>query len=179
MARRGRRRSGEGTYHPSRRSLPRPLILDLLDAVYSPTFRPKRPQSHYNRGYGGGFTPPCKARVAAPTAAWRHLSIRHSPGPPRCRSSGVLAARHPPPRTPLLKAGLLLRQHIVSPSILTMPGDRKTEAVKRPRRVTQCTQRQDRKEVLHALGVAGRRGSAPGRRGKYRRTLMSNFSCKG
>lgn len=176
MARRRTRRSGEGTYHPSRRSLPRPLILDLLDAVYpSPAY--KRPTQLNQRGYGG-LAPHAKRRAAT---SYTRLMTPWASSLPRIRSmqlTGIPGRQAPPPRTPLLKAHLL-RSHIVGLSIPTMPGDRKTEPVKRPRRVSQCTQRQDRKEVLHALNIAGRRGSAPGKRGRYHRTLMSNFSCKG
>lgn len=177
MAKRGRRRTGEGTYHPSKRSLPRPLTHNFLDAVYSSN-RYKRPQPIIHRGYGGEYPPHAKRRVATSYArlvASFNTTYRRIP-------SGQLIAvprrQALTPKIPLLKAHLL-RPHIVGPSIPTMLSDRKTEAVKRPHRVTQCTQRQDRKEVLHALGVAGRRGSAPGRRGKYHRTVMSNFSCKG
>lgn len=177
MARRGRRRSGEGIYHPSRRSLPRPLILDLLDAVY-PSNRDERPRSTQVRGYGGGYLPHAQRRAA--TSYTRLMADWNRPLPraPSMQIIGAPRRQAGSPKNHFLKA-LLLRPHIVGSSIPTMPGDRKTEPVKRPRRVTQCTQRQDRREVLHALGVAGRRGSAPGRRGRYRRTLMSNFSCGG
>lgn len=41
---------------------------------------------------------------------------------------------------------------------------------------TPCKQRQTRKEVIFASGVGGVRRSAPG---PYRRTNLSNYSCKG
>lgn len=176
MARRRTRRAGEGTYHPSRRSLPRPLILDLLDAVYSSN-RFKRPQSTYQTGYGGGYLPHAKR---LPARSYAHPWAQSSAYLPRTPSKLL----YPTPRrlirgnTPPLKAAFTALK-LVGTSIPTMPGDRKTEPVKRPNRVSQCTQRQDRKEVLHALNIAGRRGSAPGKRGRYHRTLMSNFSCKG
>lgn len=177
MAKRGRRRSGGATYQAPKRSLPRPLILDLLDAVY-PSARYKRPQSTNQRGYGGEYPPHAKRRAAT---SYARIIAPWASSLPRIRSmqlTGIPRRQAPVSKIPLLKAHLL-RPHIVGPSIPTMPGDRKTEPVKKPRRVTQCTQRQDRKEVLHALGIAGRRGSAPGKRGRYHRTLMSNFSCKG
>lgn len=177
MAKRGRRRSGEGNYHPSRRSLPRPLILDLLDAVY-PSSSYKRPQQTYLRGYGGEYPPHARRRAAT---SYARITANWTSSLPRIRSmqlTGIARRQAPVSKTPLLKAHLL-RPHIVGLSIPTMLSDRKTESVKRPHRVDQCTQRQDRREVIHALGLAGRRGSAPGKRGRYHRTLMSNFSCKG
>lgn len=177
MAKRGRRRSGEGIYHPSKRSLPRPLILDLLDAVYSQP-RSKRPHSIIERGYGGGYPPHAKRRVATPYARLVASFNTSYPRIPSRQLVGIPRRQALTPKTPLLKAHLL-RPHIVGSSIPTMLSDRKSEPVKRPRRVTECTKREDRKEVLHALGIAGRRGSAPGKRGHYKRTVMSNFSCKG
>lgn len=43
-----------------------------------------------------------------------------------------------------------------------------------PSRVRFCVQRLQRKQVLFARGIAGRRGSAPG---PYRRTENSNWRC--
>lgn len=40
---------------------------------------------------------------------------------------------------------------------------------------TPCKQREDRRKVIFASGVGGRRRSAPG---PYRRTLLSNYGCK-
>lgn len=40
-----------------------------------------------------------------------------------------------------------------------------------------CLQRSLRREVLFALGVAGRRGSAPGRGGRYKRSITSYYRC--
>lgn len=177
MAKRGRRRSGEETYHSSRRSLPRPLILDLLEAVYrEPRSKPRH--SIFNRGYGGEYPPHAKRRAATSYARLVASFNTSYPRIPSRQLVGIPGRQALTPKTPLLKAHLL-RPHIVGLSIPTMLSDRKSEPVKRPRRVTQCTQREDRKEVLHALGIAGRRGSAPGKRGHYKRTVMSNFSCKG
>lgn len=175
MSKRGRRRSGGDLYQSPRRSLPRPLILDLLDAVYSRSTY-KRPIQSTTQGYGG-LAPHAKR---SPARSLAHPWALPSAYVPRTQSKLIYSApsRSPRGHIPLLKAHLL-RPHIVGTSIPTMPGDRKTEPVKRPDRVDQCTQRKDRKEVLHALGIAGRRGSAPGRRGSYHRNLMSNFSCKG
>lgn len=41
-----------------------------------------------------------------------------------------------------------------------------------------CAKRRSRREVLFSLQVAGRSGSAPGKRGHYRRTSESSFSCR-
>lgn len=46
-----------------------------------------------------------------------------------------------------------------------------------PRTDSLCVRRRKRREVLFSLRVAGRRGSAPGARGTYRRTLSSQWSC--
>lgn len=48
--------------------------------------------------------------------------------------------------------------------------------VQAPRRVAFCVRRQQRKEVLHALGIAGRRGLV-GRGGSYHRTSNSSWRC--
>lgn len=48
--------------------------------------------------------------------------------------------------------------------------------VQAPRRVVFCVRRKQRKEVLHALGIAGRRGLR-GRGGSYHRTENSNWAC--
>lgn len=45
-----------------------------------------------------------------------------------------------------------------------------------PGRVVECLKRKVRKEVLHALGIAGRRG-LKGRGGSYRRGAFSGVSC--
>lgn len=47
-----------------------------------------------------------------------------------------------------------------------------------PRRYSVCRQRQQRREVLHALKVAGRRGLT-GRGGHYRRSDKSQYKCGG
>jgi hypothetical protein len=49
-----------------------------------------------------------------------------------------------------------------------------TLAVRVPARVSFCVRRKVRKEVLHALGIAGRRGLG---RGGVRRTENSNWRC--
>lgn len=49
--------------------------------------------------------------------------------------------------------------------------------VQAPARVRFCVARKMRKQVLFALGVAGRRGSAPGRGGRYWRSENSNWRC--
>lgn len=46
--------------------------------------------------------------------------------------------------------------------------------VHRPEVVSQCVRRKERKSVLFAEGVAGRRGSAPG---PYRRNVFSSYRC--
>lgn len=83
------------------------------------------------------------------------------------------------PRTPFMQSRLLVlpdlgRGHYLMSTVL---GDRRTEQVRRPERVDECTSRQRRREVLWALGVAGRSGGSPGRRGTYKRNLMSGFHC--
>lgn len=40
-----------------------------------------------------------------------------------------------------------------------------------------CSKRQARREVLFAQRVAGRSGGSPGRRGGYRRSSSSSYSC--
>lgn len=50
-------------------------------------------------------------------------------------------------------------------------------AVRNPKRVLFCAKRKVRRQVLFAFKQAGRRGSGPGRRGTYRRTGNSLFSC--
>lgn len=49
-------------------------------------------------------------------------------------------------------------------------------AFSNPKLVAECLRRRMRKEVLHALGIAGRKGLS-GRGGGYRRTPASEFSC--
>lgn len=46
-----------------------------------------------------------------------------------------------------------------------------------PETLKFCIRRAMRREVLFARKVAGRFGRSPGKRGKYRRTLESNYSC--
>ncbi|AZL82927.1 hypothetical protein [Apis mellifera associated microvirus 50] len=46
-----------------------------------------------------------------------------------------------------------------------------------PKVAIDCLRRKMRKEVIFAAGVGGRRRSAPGRRGKYRRTPSSLYRC--
>lgn len=49
--------------------------------------------------------------------------------------------------------------------------------VNEPENVRFCVRRTQRREVLFAMRVAGRRGGSPGKRGKYRRSIESNYSC--
>lgn len=49
--------------------------------------------------------------------------------------------------------------------------------IKEPEAVRFCVQRKVRRGVLFARDVAGRRHSAPGRGGKYRRSVHSLWSC--
>lgn len=48
--------------------------------------------------------------------------------------------------------------------------------IQAPRRVAFCVRRKQRREVLHAYGIAGRRGLV-GRGGGYRRTADSHWRC--
>lgn len=49
--------------------------------------------------------------------------------------------------------------------------------MRNPSQVLFCLKRKIRRGVLFALGVGGKSGSAPGRRGKYRRTGNSQYGC--
>lgn len=49
--------------------------------------------------------------------------------------------------------------------------------VRNPKRVLFCVKRKIRREVLFAFRKAGRSGSGPGRRGKYRRNGNSLHGC--
>lgn len=69
----------------------------------------------------------------------------------------------PPPRKSILGRSRPLRG--VYPSV--------TVAFERPREVLVCVRRSRRREVLHARGVAGRRGLRPPRRNAY-----SAVSCR-
>lgn len=68
------------------------------------------------------------------------------------------------------RARTVRRARVMRPSLASSPVP-----------VRECVQRQQRKEVLHAKKVAGRKGGSPGRKRqdgkKYRRKPSSNFSC--
>lgn len=42
-----------------------------------------------------------------------------------------------------------------------------------------CHKRQSRREVMFAIRKAGRSGSSPGRKGRYFRNYLSQYSCRG
>lgn len=61
-----------------------------------------------------------------------------------------------------------------SQALFTAPASRPRLAFQAPKRVLVCIRRQQRKEVLHALGKAGRSGQR-----RPRRSELSEISCKG
>lgn len=172
MARRGRRRTGARDSHHLARdwSRPRPIDFDPPGAVY------KRQPSTFAGGYGGRYSPHAKRLPKRPVARPRGIPVVRLP------TTVLPVPRRSVPRPPSRGYSPFM----LSPnglkwtySMSTMLGDRKTEPVRRPRRVNECTRRSERREVLHAIGIAGKSGSAPGRRGTYKRTLASEFSCRG
>lgn len=93
---------------------------------------------------------PHRAIVFTPPAPFKRLPARR----------GVVYAP-PPVRTPTRKSGGPWR----------FWG---SLSVRVPERVKFCVQRKERREVLFARRVAGRRGTAPG---PYRRSPKSQWSC--
>lgn len=73
------------------------------------------------------------------------------------------------------------RQNLLARRANPPPRPRKTllDALRmaHPKRVLFCVKRKIRREVLFAFSRAGRKGSGPGRRGKYRRNESSQYSC--
>lgn len=172
MAKSRRRRSGAvDSYHTARRSLPRPLIYDYI----GPAVRPRK--QFAIGGYGGGPPPHAKRRAAAsrtnrqtsyyPSRPWS-IARQWTPGPRR-------EALHNAPHS--YQAAFSAWDQPVAPLMATVLGDR--PRVRKPERVPECVRRSERKEVLFARGVAGRRGGSPGKRGRYNRSIMSNFTCGG
>lgn len=171
MARSRRRRAGAGdSYHPARRSLPRALTYDPIGPAV-------RPRMQFRKGVWGGVSPPYRRRAAtfrinrqASYYPSRPLVVARqwTPGPRR-------EALHNAPHS--YQAAFSAWDMPVAPLMATVLGDR--PKLKNPGRIPECARRSERKEVLFAQGVAGRRGGSPGKRGRYHRTITSNYSCGG
>lgn len=172
MAWRRRRRSGAEVYH-SARPLPRSLIYDPYGALFQPR------ASTSVRGYGGGYLPHAKRRAATSVRGRGATSLPSGPYVSSYqRPAGARYGAMPHP-SPLKSAQSIMLRSRWAYLMPTMLGDRKSMPVRRPKRVSECGLRESRREVLFAQGVAGRSGGSPGRRGTYKRTVMSNFSCRG
>lgn len=175
MARRRRRsRAGANPYQfATRPRVPRPELYDPYEPVYSR--RSRRLVS--SRGVWGGVFPPHAERPDAPV---RRRQGRSRVQDPSYQMPGGVARYGVPPRNvPSLPSRLL--RPLVHSRLYLMPTvlGRRNEEIRRPRRVDECGRRSERREVLFAAGVAGWAGRSPGRRGTYRRTEASNFSCGG
>lgn len=172
MARRGRRRTGARVSHHLARdwSRPRPYDFDPPGAVY------KRQRSIFTGGDGGRYSPHAKRLPKRTVSRPRGIPVVRVP------TTVLYAPKRSVARMPT-RSYLPLMPSPIGPkwtySMSTTLGDRKTEPVRRPRRVNECTRRSERREVLHAIGIAGKHGSAPGKRGTYKRTVASEFSCRG
>lgn len=174
MARRGQRRTGaRDSYHLARDwSRPRPPLAELAHgAVY------KRRRYVSIGGYGGRYSPHAERLPARPVA--RPRGYWPPPLPTMLIYGPGRAVAKSAPISPSRGAFLAWSGHRGLNLMSTTLGDRKTEPVRRPSRVPECARRESRREVMFAQGVAGRRGSAPGKRGTYKRTVMSEFHCRG
>lgn len=108
-------------------------------------------------------------------AVWRPANPQPSTalrinGEPRRKPPGASVAVYRTPPRPTAKQRLL---QTFRPTLgLGLEGARGTA----PKQVNNpCQRREDRRKVIFASGVGGRRRSAPG---PYRRTLLSNYGCK-
>lgn len=88
------------------------------------------------------------------------VALRQSPARALARRLSVFL---PPAATPLRRRGVSRRYE----ALRQLP-------VAVPRKVRFCVERKRRREVIFAIGVGGRRGSAPG---PYRRTQESQYAC--
>lgn len=176
MAKGRRSRSGAREYHLARRSLPRSLLEELPSWPVFPSYRTVgQHTAPYRRAFAAMQSR--AGRRQYPLEESRTLSrsvpSRYHVSTPR--RMPLRSARSP--GSPFLKAAVIGQKWTTLMS--TVLGDRKTESFRRPDRMPECARRSERREVMHAIGVAGRSGSAPGRRGRYRRNESSNFSCGG
>lgn len=128
-----------------------------------------------------------KARAYA-RGAYDSYSHANRRLPPRFEDRSLRDALRSP-FTRLARVGLspvVQRAFVASAPLLRKPPSSFYRSVVPPSlsltpqpRQSFCARRAARRSVLFALGVGGKRGSAPGRGGTYRRTAESKLSCGG
>lgn len=171
MAKRGVRRPGADPYQSAR---PLPRSYNRFSGAVS--FR--APLYLEERGYGGGYPPHARRRAATSRTRLQPVLLPLRPTSTIWQWTTPPRAVAPSPKNHSLKARLF--HALSSPTLLaTRLGDSKSLPAKRPNRQDFCIRRRERREVLFANNVAGRSGSAPGKRGVYKRTVESAMSCKG
>lgn len=172
MARRRRRSSGDGVYHPSNPRLPRAIAAASLARSVYPLLRSEDRPNYGNArrrlaGMLSSAAAPSLLRTARSGPIHRVVSRYLSNprvvvrAPQRALDPIFLRAAKLPQWTPLMS---------------TVLGDR-SAPTRKPFREDYCLRRHKRREVLFALDVAGRSGRSPGRRGRYKRDETSERSC--
>lgn len=110
------------------------------------------------------YTAPRDATANYVSRAPREFRVRSEFGTPPIYAKQKFLQRHP--------------SVVASPMSVRSQRRFNVLGVVDPRKVVFCLRRRVRRAVLHALGVAGRRRSAPGAGGRYHRKESSQWRCE-
>lgn len=147
------------------------------------------------RRYSGSSSPSRGAPYSSalfndrpPASSWRRYEARSSAWTPDYRHSALLGdvVERGMGRSPITAWTRMRPRVYASQGARKAPFHAKPVSfgqllnrmwIRAPARVRFCVQRKERRSALFAFGVAGRRGSAPGKGGKYRRRVESSYTC--